>query len=173
MRMIPDSETCDVLIERFMKTWNTVHPIVDCCTFESELKEFWENRESKSTAWRVFFLAILSIGYQLPTLSLPRGKTVENGRAQGKTVMHLVENIMFAPRVCSRRPELASFQTLLLIMFSKSLDLDWVDSNDDKSRLLGLANRMVFTLGLHRNCSKVRGIPANVVKMRHMVRCSS
>lgn len=169
LSLIPAREVCAKLIARFESTCNTVHPVVDSDALQSEVSQFWENRESTTTAWRLFYFSVLAIGYQLPVIALPEGAMVKEGRARGTRMLELVKRILFSPGTSYKRPELATFQTLLLLILSQSLRMDWVDGNDGKSGLLGLASRMAFTLGLHRNCHHVRGVPASIAKARRMV----
>ncbi|GAB7353673.1 hypothetical protein MBLNU459_g4079t1 [Dothideomycetes sp. NU459] len=44
---------------------------------------------------------------------------------------------------------------------SHSLDLDWVDGNDEKCGLLGMASRMALTIGLHRTRDLSNGFSAS------------
>lgn len=161
--MLPDREVCEILILRFLNTANAVHPIVDPDIFRTEVAAFWEEKEAPRTQWLGLFLAVIALGHQLPVIPLPEGFPVAKGRVRGKEMMNFVRSLNFChltsgrtPSVRARRPCLAHFQTLLITILSESLALDWIDGNDVGSGLLALANRMAFTMGLHRDPGFIR-----------------
>lgn len=173
LRLIPDRGTCDVLILRFLNTFNATHPIVSPPVFQAEVEEFWQTRTVKSTIWLGLFTAIISLGYQLPVIPLQGALT--GGRLRGGKLMSIVRSLVFTSPAFSRRPDLRCFQLLLVLILSQSLELDWVDGNDAKHGLLALSSRMAFTLGLHRDSRiiqdprMIRSIPDSAAPLRRMV----
>jgi len=158
LSLVPDQRTCDVLIERFIVTFNATHPIIDPILFRMDMVRFWEDQESVSKPWLLCFLAIIALGYQLPVLALDPGRVIPNGKQQGKDLMAIVQSVLFSSTDLGARPSVPTMQALLCVCLSQRLRIDWVDGNDTLSGLLGLATRMSATMGLHKDPYLVRGI---------------
>lgn len=169
LRLVPDRETCDTLVECFLKTFNATHPVVDAEAFQAEVVAFWERRQANSTMWLALFTAVIAMGYQLPIISLPGGAPVPRGKARGRRLMALVQSIIFASSKWARRPSLIRIQLFLLLIFSHMLTLDWVDGSDIISGLLGQARRIAFTAGLHRDPSFAKHHSAPEIELRRKV----
>lgn len=167
--LLPKRAVCDVLVHRYLVTYNATHPIVDATTFKTEVDEFWSLGKPPSVYWLGLFLAVLALGYQLPVIRFATLDDDKGGRARGRDMMAMVRSLVFALPTPSRRSQTACFQTLVLLIHFKSLDLDWTDGNDSVSGLLGLASRMAFTMGFHRDPSLARGISTTEVQLRRRV----
>jgi len=158
LSLVPNQRICDVLVKRFVATFNTTHPIIDPVLFKMDMARFWEDQDSVSKPFLLCFLAILALGYQLPVLPLESGKSIANGQQQGKDLMTIVQNCLFSSSDLGARPTLPVLQALLCVCLSYKLRIDWVDGNDTISGVLGIAARMSSTMGLHRNPYLSHGI---------------
>jgi hypothetical protein len=85
VEIIPDPDVTEVLISRFMITFNMTHPMLDQTEFQLELEGFWEGREV-SELWLALLISIVAVGHQIPILPLPMGKTKSKTRIQGAQV---------------------------------------------------------------------------------------
>ncbi|KAL1303455.1 hypothetical protein AAFC00_006843 [Neodothiora populina] len=166
LQVIPDRETCEILIQRFVHTFNATHVIVDGDMFQAEVATFFEQKQAKSSMWLALFIAILAIGWQLPVIPFTSKPPSKRGRAHGRRLISFVQSIAFTSATGTSRPSLIKFQLILIIILSHMLMLDWVDGSDVVSGLLGLANRMAVTMGLHRDSSFARRYSAPEAQMR-------
>lgn len=157
--LLPSREICDVLISRYMATFHLTHPLLDKDGFLTELANFWKTKVPVSTAWLVLLLAIVSIGYRLPVYpSQDANDRSFDNDAEGKRILSGVSTTFFSSLQMQRRPNITSFQILILIILAQKLDLPEPDGIDGQSGLLGVASRMSMSMGLHRDPTVCYGI---------------
>lgn len=169
LEMMLESGDCDVLLDRFLLTFNATHPIVDETQMRIEIDEFRASEDSKTMTWLGMYLGILAIGLQLPVMTLGPGRPMALHRVKGKEMMHLVKSLAFNSPATSNRPDLNTFQIMLLLLASNTLDIHYADGNDGKHGLLALTSRMAFALGLHREARYTNLVSAREAELRRMV----
>lgn len=170
VELIPDREICEVLFERYLLTFHSTHPVIDPQMFKSEMEEFWQQDKRASKYWLGLFVSVLAIGYELPVtpLYVPPGKALKSGRVRGREMLNKAIGLVFASP-STRKSQLACFQMLLLLVQAHSLDMNWVDGNSYISGLLGLATRMAFAMGFHRDPTMAKGVSNDVAQLRRVV----
>jgi len=166
--LVPEQSVCNVLVERFFLTFNTTHPIVDAHDFSMEMIAFFAG-EHKSKMWIVLFLGVLALGFQLPVIAFPKNVKINNDQAQGKALMSTVKNILLTTNLSTYRVRIPILQTIILVILSEKLALDWTDGADSVSGLLGLATRLAFTMGLHRKSTMDPVMAPELANLRRKV----
>lgn len=172
LQMIPDRQICDVLILRFLHTFNATHTVIDGEVFQAEVDNFFEHKQASSPMWLALLAAVLAMGWQLPVIPLPAGTSTDRGKAHGARLMAFVQSLAFASSKWARRPSLLRFQLLLILIMSDYLSFDWVDGSDVISGLLGLTTRMAFTMGLHRDPKYAKRYSEPEMELRRTVNTS-
>ncbi|GAB7342297.1 hypothetical protein MBLNU457_g0529t1 [Dothideomycetes sp. NU457] len=162
LSLLPDRRVCDVLVRRFLVTFNVTHPIVEPVLYQADVNRFWDDQASVSKPWLLCFLAIIALGYQLP-VDNGHGEPIKDGQTMGRDLMNVVSNVLLSSSDLGGRPTVQVMQTLLCVCVSHRLRIDWVDGNDTISGLLGLATRMSFTMGLHRDPKEARSVHRDYV----------
>jgi len=162
LSLLPDRTVCDILVRRFLLTFNVTHPIVDPILYQADVNRFWNDQASVSKPWLLCFLAIIALGYQLP-VDNGYGEPIKDGQTLGKDLMNVISNVLLSSSDLGGRPTVSVLQTLLCVCLSHKLRIDWVDGNDTISGLLGLATRMSSTMGLHRDPHPAQGIRTDYV----------
>ena len=157
--LLPSRAMCDVLVSRYMITFHLTHPVLDKEGFLTELADFWESKVPLSTAWIVLLLAIVSIGYRLSGSPSHSGVDRDfDNDTESKRILSRVSTTFFSSLPMQRRPNVTSFQILILIILAQKLDLPEPDGIDGQSGLLGVATRMSMSMGLHRDPTVCYGI---------------
>lgn len=92
LETVPGREQCDILIDRYFDSINTMFPIVNRTTFDAEYDAFWTDPPSTDMAWMALFLAMLCLGLQsyvtnligvkLPDLDDASQPSATNGRRE-------------------------------------------------------------------------------------------
>lgn len=115
-----------------------------------DLEQFFANRAAARESWLALLAGILAIGYDIPIIPLPDG-TLGASRERLYQLTCVAQRMAFTAATQTHRPPLSSFQALLAVILAKKLHFEWIDGNNGLSGLLGLAQRLVFTMGLHRD----------------------
>jgi len=169
--LVPEQSVCNILVERFFLTFNTTHPIVDAQDFTMDMIEFFAG-EHKSRIWIVFFLGVLALGFQLPVIAFPKNVRITDGQARGRALMSTVKTVLLTTNLSTHRVRISILQTIMLVILSEKLALDWTDGADSVSGLLGLATRLAFTMGLHRKSTMAPVMAPELANRRRKV-CES
>ncbi|KAK9237008.1 hypothetical protein V1525DRAFT_405350 [Lipomyces kononenkoae] len=164
--LVPERSVCNVLVDRFLVTFNKTHPIVDEDTLRDEISSFWDSRPVKSNNWLPYLLAVLSIGLLLPVNSLPEGGRIINGRFQGRKILTAVLQLLFSTPSYFRRPDTRVFQIMLLSILARKLELLEPDGSDAINGLLAITRQMSYSMGLHRDVSNKVGVPTVEYELR-------
>ncbi|KAF4551074.1 Transcription factor lepE-like protein [Elsinoe fawcettii] len=166
---IPGDNECRILANRFLGSVNILTPMVDRMVFEEELHAFLLDREAVSRPWLALLVSILALGYVTPILPLADGGYALK-RDKAEQLASLARQHAFSASAISHRSPLATFQTLLALTMFKVLSFGWIDGNNGISGLLGLAQRLVFCLGLHRDPSMaLQEMPEHETQIRRTV----
>lgn len=170
LAVIPGDNECRILVNRFLGSINEVFPIVNRSVFEDEIHAFLLDRTSVSHRWLALLASVLALGYVVPVLPL-----VDGGYARrpdrAEPLANLAQQHAFVVAASYHRNHLATFQTLLALIIFKNSSFGWVDGNNGIAGLLGLASRLVFTLGLHCDPSvAVEKLSDEVSSIRRKVR---
>lgn len=125
--LVPEESLSIEMLARFYKTFNVVFPIVDEASFNRQVTAFWSKEASPSATWLALFLAIIAVGFQIPTNgSFSVEANHPNGRRRGKWLMDLAMQHTMKLADAARRPTLTIFQTFLVILLQEKLAMDWV-----------------------------------------------
>ncbi|KAF2157045.1 hypothetical protein K461DRAFT_317207 [Myriangium duriaei CBS 260.36] len=150
LNALPGDDECLVLVQRFLDSVNQIFPVVPRASFVRELHQFFADRSAASEAWVALLTAIIAVGYDISIHPLPNG-TYNPDRDRLYQLTRMAQNATFAAAAKTHRPPLTVFQALLAVIIAKRFHFHWIDSNDGLSGLLGVAQRLAFSIGLHRD----------------------
>ncbi|KAK9365621.1 hypothetical protein V1509DRAFT_675453 [Lipomyces kononenkoae] len=162
--LVPDRSVCEALIDRFLVTFNKTHPIVDEDTFREEVSSFWDSRPVKPNTWLPYLLAVLAMGLLLPVNSL--SSRIINGRFQGRKILMTVLQLLFSSPSYFRRPDIRTFQIMLLSILARKLELNEPDGSDAVNGMLAIARQVAYSMGLHRDVSNKPGVSTTDFELR-------
>ncbi|KAF2151459.1 hypothetical protein K461DRAFT_173289 [Myriangium duriaei CBS 260.36] len=163
---LPSEDQCRTSVAVFLNTVNQSYPVVDRPRFEATMQNFFSDRSTASPAWVGLLMAIVASGHALRLLS--SSETTKSSLCPlSAHLASLVHKHALAYETTSYRPGLETFQTILVLVLHKKLRFGWMDGTNGTSGLLGLANRLAFTMGLHRDSREaLNSIPAEDAKLR-------
>ncbi|KAF2226010.1 hypothetical protein BDZ85DRAFT_247967 [Elsinoe ampelina] len=147
---IPGDNECRILVNRFLGSINEMVPIVERAVFEEELFLFLQNRDAVTHSWLALLASILALGYVTPVLPLADGGYALK-RDKADDLALLAQQHAFSASAATHRSPLATIQALLALVVFKLLSFGWSDGNNGIAGMLGLSQRLVFCLGLHRD----------------------
>ncbi|KAG8632018.1 hypothetical protein KVT40_001158 [Elsinoe batatas] len=147
---VPGDNECRILVNRFLGSVNEMTPIVERTVFEEELFLFLQDRDAVTQSWLALLVSILALGYVTPVLPLADGGyALKRDKADQLAV--LAQQHAFSASAATHRSPLTTLQTLLALVVFKLLSFGWSDGNNGIAGILGLSQRLVFCLGLHRD----------------------
>lgn len=138
-----------------MDTVNRIYPIVNPSTFNRELHRFLVDRSSVSDSWLALLAVILAIGYDLPVGPMP-DSTFDSSRDKLLQLTKIAHYATCAAAAKTHRPSLTTLQALIGVIIARRLHFEWLDANNSVTGLLALAQRLIFTMGLHRDSRLAR-----------------
>lgn len=150
LNLLPCDAICSILVLRYLDSVNQIYPIVPRAAFHEELKQFYRDRSAASEGWLALLGGIVAIGYYITILPFPDGSFIPD-RAKLVELSTIAQQMAFSAASKTHRPPMVVFQALLIAIINKRLQFQWIDSNDSLSSLLGVAQRLCFSMGLHRD----------------------
>jgi hypothetical protein len=169
LEMLPPQSDCDVLVRRFLDTFNRIYPIVDGDALLREMSDFWQSKTPLSNTWVAYALAVIANGLLVPVHALPDDTEVFQGRVTGRRLMTAAMQFVMSTPLLFRRPDSRVFQTLLLSILSRKLDLSEPDAGDGINGSLAIARQMAFAMGLHRDPSSDTKMTDQVVSTKSTI----
>jgi hypothetical protein len=147
--ILPPKPICDILVENFWATVGQIMPFVHRDTFFQRYVHF--NRDDTiDTIWLLQFTVILSLGYICDVSTNGLGKTsLASKQSKGSSLLTAVEMVVLTHEGL-RKPSLGLLEVFLLIFIAKYM-LTEVDGPNGMCAILGVMQKMAFTLGLHRD----------------------
>ncbi|GAM91035.1 hypothetical protein ANO11243_090820 [Dothideomycetidae sp. 11243] len=150
--LLPGDAECRLSVEAFFDSMNQIFTVLDRPRFAAALQKFFDDRTSQTPAWVGLLTAVVAAGTAFRSFTVAEGPLSALTR-QSHDLETLVHTRALAFATITYRAPLETFQTVLVLILLKKIRFGWTDGSNGTSGLLGLANRLVFSLGLHRDPS--------------------
>lgn len=138
--LLPDRTVCDSLVEEYFQSFGALYDFIHQPSFLRRYGSFWSQPDKSHPIFISLILLLVSIAML----------NDDARKSQSRYIARTVE--MYLSGIDAlRKPCIALFQTLCLLILSKLVGCAQSDSPDSLWGMLGTTMKMAFATGLHRN----------------------
>ncbi|CEJ60328.1 hypothetical protein PMG11_08905 [Penicillium brasilianum] len=163
----PSEAVSNILIHGYWSTVGQMMPVVPRAQWFEQYHQFHAEGRSSDLHWLLKTTAIHGLGFINDVSDDGLGLTLAARQQNGRCLAKIVERIVFT-HPSLRKPSIDVLEIfLLLLMFKNSMSE--VDGPDGICAILGMLQKLAFTLGLHRELGKTAGLSPGQVQRRREI----
>ncbi len=155
LSLLPAQNVCDTLVDVYFQSFGLLYDFVHRPTFIRRYKSLWSKPHNSHPIFISLVLLVIAVAMLRDTVS----------RSKAKHITRTVEIFLFGIDAL-RKPRIALFQTLCLLILSRFIGCAETESPDSLWSIMGMTMRMAFATGSHRNPCRFGNITPFRAEMR-------
>lgn len=148
LSFLPPRALAEQLVENYLNTYETIHPLLDIPSFRDEFFRLWTQPESVTDAWlvQVYLMIALSCysAYDISFAGVVGGHTGLSERC-----VDGAEAAMMARGLFVTKPDLTILRAFCMLLIAKRIDIITLDDLGSQWSLLGFVQRVAMSIYLH------------------------
>ncbi|KAE9972991.1 hypothetical protein EG327_009292 [Venturia inaequalis] len=148
LSFLPPRSLAEQLVENYINTYETIHPLLDIPTFRDEFSRLWTQPESVTDAWLVqVYLMIALSCYSAHDISFVG--VVDGHAGLSERCVDGAEAAIMARGLFVTKPDLTILRAFCMLLIAKRIDIITLDDLGSQWTLLGFVQRVAMSIYLH------------------------
>ncbi|TID13197.1 hypothetical protein E6O75_ATG10270 [Venturia nashicola] len=158
LSFLPPRSLAEQLVENYINTFETIHPLLDIPTFRDEFSRLWTQPESVTDGWliQVYLMIALSC-YSAHDISFVG--VVGGHVGLSERCVDGAEAAIMARGLSVTKPDLTILRSFCMLLIAKRIDIITLDDLGSQWPLLGFVQRVAMSIYLHIGTAALPTMP--------------
>lgn len=148
LSFLPPRSLVEQLVENYINTYETIHPLLDIPTFQDEFSRLWTQPESVTDAWLVQLYLMIALSchsaHDISFIGVVGGHAGVSERCVDGAEAALMTRGLFVTK-----PDLTLLRAFCMLLIAKRIDIITLDDLGSQWTLLGFVQRVAMSIFLH------------------------